>query len=177
MRGVQVPGNLLEIRYRIGRHSVDRHDHIAFSQTRQIRDAGPVYGYDLHTGKLAKKVPLGNIFKTYHHHRCYRNKATLRYIIASRRGSEFVDLEEGNHSIHNWVFITVPYPGAAPAETESMIIDPIESEIQDVDKIVFNKKDLRQIETRDKAPVLNFFVRELLHLAQTARQTSAGWGT
>jgi len=62
-----------------------------------------VNGYDLHTGRLAKKVPLGNIFKTYHHHRCYRNKATLRYIIASRRGSEFVDLEEGNHSIHNWV--------------------------------------------------------------------------
>ncbi|MHC4581812.1 MAG: outer membrane protein assembly factor BamB family protein, partial [Planctomycetota bacterium] len=58
---------------------------------------------DLHTGKLARKVPLGNIFKTHHHHRCYRNKATLRYIIASRRGSEFVDLEEGNHSVHNWV--------------------------------------------------------------------------
>ena len=60
-------------------------------------------GYDLHTGALAKKVPLGNIFKTHHHHRCYRNKATLRYIIASRRGSEFVDLDEGNHSVHNWV--------------------------------------------------------------------------
>ncbi|HUV66585.1 MAG TPA: PQQ-binding-like beta-propeller repeat protein [Sedimentisphaerales bacterium] len=60
-------------------------------------------GYDLHTGKLTREVPLGNIFKTYHHHRCYRNKATVRYILASRRGSEFVDLEEGNHSIHNWV--------------------------------------------------------------------------
>jgi outer membrane protein assembly factor BamB len=62
-----------------------------------------VNGYDLHTGEVRKKVPLGNIFKTHHHHRCYRNKATLRYIIASRRGSEFVDLEQGNHSIHNWV--------------------------------------------------------------------------
>ncbi len=62
-----------------------------------------VNGCDLHTGKLAKKVPLGKIFKTHHHHRCYRNKATLRYIIASRRGSEFVDLHDGNHSIHNWV--------------------------------------------------------------------------
>ncbi|UCF16454.1 MAG: PQQ-binding-like beta-propeller repeat protein, partial [Phycisphaerales bacterium] len=62
-----------------------------------------VNGYDLRTGKLARKVPLGKIFKTHHHHRCYRNKATLRYIIASRRGSEFVDLEEGNHSVHNWV--------------------------------------------------------------------------
>jgi multidrug efflux pump len=35
----------------------------------------------------------------------------------------------------NWVFITVPYPGAAPTETESLIIDKIEGEISDVDKI------------------------------------------
>ena len=60
-------------------------------------------GYDLHTGKVVKKVPLGNIFKTHHHHRCYRNKATSRYILASRRGSEYVDLEEGRHTVDNWV--------------------------------------------------------------------------
>ena len=35
----------------------------------------------------------------------------------------------------NWVFITVLYPGAAPAETENLIIDEIEGEISDVDKI------------------------------------------
>ena len=35
----------------------------------------------------------------------------------------------------NWVFVTVPYPGAAPGEVENLIIDPIESEIQDIDKI------------------------------------------
>jgi outer membrane protein assembly factor BamB len=62
-----------------------------------------VNGYDLHTGGLTKKVPLGNIFKTHHHHRCYRNKATSRYILASRRGTEYVDLEQGKHSVHNWV--------------------------------------------------------------------------
>jgi len=62
-----------------------------------------VNGYDLHTGQLKKKVPLGNIFKTHHHHRCYRNKATTRYILASRRGTEYVDLEEAKHTIHNWV--------------------------------------------------------------------------
>ncbi|MHC4502302.1 MAG: outer membrane protein assembly factor BamB family protein [Planctomycetota bacterium] len=62
-----------------------------------------VNGYDLRTGKLAKKVDLGRIFKTHHHHRCYRNKATVRYILASRRGTEYVDLREGRHSVHNWV--------------------------------------------------------------------------
>jgi len=62
-----------------------------------------INGYDLHTGKLKREVPLGNIFKTHHHHRCYRNKATVRYVLASRRGIEFVDLAGGKHSIHNWV--------------------------------------------------------------------------
>ncbi|NOZ24409.1 MAG: PQQ-binding-like beta-propeller repeat protein [Planctomycetes bacterium] len=62
-----------------------------------------VNGYDLQTGELKKKVDLGNIFNTYHHHRCYRNKATVRYILASRRGSEFVDLIHGKHTVDNWV--------------------------------------------------------------------------
>jgi len=62
-----------------------------------------VNGYDLHTGELKKKIDLGNIFKTFHHHRCYRNKATVKYILASRRGTEFVDLKEGNHTVQNWV--------------------------------------------------------------------------
>ena len=62
-----------------------------------------VNGYDIRTGKLAKSVSLGTIFKANHHHRCYRNKATVRYILASRRGTEFVDLEQGKHTVHNWV--------------------------------------------------------------------------
>ena len=60
-------------------------------------------GYDLHSGKLTRKVELGKVFKTHHHHRCYRNKATVRFVIASRRGSEFIDLQGGPHSINNWV--------------------------------------------------------------------------
>ncbi len=60
-------------------------------------------GYDLHTGELKREVPLGKIFKTHHHHRCYRNKATVRYVLASRRGTEFVDLSGGKHSVNNWV--------------------------------------------------------------------------
>ncbi|HID77271.1 MAG TPA: hypothetical protein EYP56_14905 [Planctomycetaceae bacterium] len=73
-----------------------------------------VNGYDLHTGELKKKVPLGPIFKTHHHHRCYRNKATVRYILASRRGTEFVDLEHGRHTVHNWVRSTC-HVGMMPA--------------------------------------------------------------
>jgi multidrug efflux pump subunit AcrB len=35
----------------------------------------------------------------------------------------------------NWVFVTIVYPGASPVDVENLIIDPIEAEIQDVDKI------------------------------------------
>ena len=62
-----------------------------------------VKGYDVHTGELKRTVPLGSIFKSHHHHRCYRNKATVRYILASRRGTEYVDLKDGKHTVDNWV--------------------------------------------------------------------------
>ena len=35
----------------------------------------------------------------------------------------------------NWVFITVIYPGAAPHDTESLIVDPIEAEVKDIEDI------------------------------------------
>ena len=59
--------------------------------------------YELHTGEVKQRVPMGNIFRVEHHHRCYRNKATPRFLIASRRGSEFIDLQGGKHIVDNWV--------------------------------------------------------------------------
>lgn len=76
---------------------------IGRKRKQRTRAPTSVKGYDLRTGKLVKDVPLGNIFTAHHHHRCYRNKATLRYILASRRGTEFVDLEQGKHTVDNWV--------------------------------------------------------------------------
>lgn len=35
----------------------------------------------------------------------------------------------------NWVFITILYPGAAPSDTESLIVDPIEAEIKDIEDV------------------------------------------
>jgi outer membrane protein assembly factor BamB len=78
---------------------------IQVGQGKRQRQQWPrtVNGYDIQTGELRKQVELGNIFRTHHHHRCYRNKATLRYILASRRGTEFVDLQDGHHTVDNWV--------------------------------------------------------------------------
>ncbi len=77
----------------------------AGAKGKQQRSTWPrsVNGYDLQTGELKKEVAVGPIFATHHHHRCYRNKATERYILASRRGTEFVDLEQGQHTVQNWV--------------------------------------------------------------------------
>jgi outer membrane protein assembly factor BamB len=60
-------------------------------------------GYDLRSGEPRRKVPLGSTFRAHHHHRCYRNKATSRFVLASRRGTECIDLETGVHTIDNWV--------------------------------------------------------------------------
>jgi outer membrane protein assembly factor BamB len=60
-------------------------------------------GYDLNTGERIRDIPLGGVMKAVHHHRCYPNRATSRFILSSRRGTEFLDLEEGNHTVHNWV--------------------------------------------------------------------------
>jgi len=47
---------------------------------------------DLATGKILMHVEPKN---PSHHHRCYENKATDRYILGGRRGTEFIDLETG----------------------------------------------------------------------------------
>ncbi len=62
-----------------------------------------VAGRDLRTGKLVREIDTGGMFKTGHHHRCYPLKATSRFIMASRRGTEFIDLQGEDFSVNNWV--------------------------------------------------------------------------
>ena len=67
---------------------------------------GPEFGQgrDLHTGEVKKTNNLAQLVWTAgHHHRCYRNKATDRYIMTAKRGIEFLDLVDGEHSRNNWV--------------------------------------------------------------------------
>jgi len=62
-----------------------------------------VIGWDLRTGREKKRILVKNLRSIEHHHRCYRNKATTRYIIASYEGAEFLDLQGDNHGQHNWL--------------------------------------------------------------------------
>ena len=67
---------------------------------------GPVFdqGRDLHTGEVKKTVEALTALRTAgHHHRCYREKATSRYVLSGHRGVEMLDLAGDNHSRNNWV--------------------------------------------------------------------------
>jgi outer membrane protein assembly factor BamB len=62
-----------------------------------------VIGWDLHSGKEKKQILVKNLRSPEHHHRCYRNKATIRYLISSYEGAEFLDFQADNHSQNNWL--------------------------------------------------------------------------
>ncbi|HUU09485.1 MAG TPA: PQQ-binding-like beta-propeller repeat protein, partial [Phycisphaerae bacterium] len=62
-----------------------------------------IQALDLRTGKVRKELPTKDIFNVGHHHRCYRNKITERFLMSSRRGVEFVDLATGENWQNHWV--------------------------------------------------------------------------
>ncbi len=80
--------------------------------TGNSKHTGPLWGpyfaieRDLTTGEIVKEITAEN---PGHHHRCYENKATDRYILGGRRGTEFLDLESGDYLWHSWARGTCRY--------------------------------------------------------------------
>ena len=62
-----------------------------------------IQALDLRTGELRKELATREIFNVGHHHRCYRNKSTERFLMSCRRGVEFVDLATGENYQNHWV--------------------------------------------------------------------------
>ncbi len=60
-------------------------------------------GLDLHTGEVKKTVSIENLHSVGHHHRCYRSKATSRFILSAKEGVEFLDIQSNNNSRNNWL--------------------------------------------------------------------------
>jgi outer membrane protein assembly factor BamB len=54
------------------------------------------------TGAEERRVDISAI-KSYHHHRCYRNKATENFILMGKEGVECVDLRTGKVIVNRWV--------------------------------------------------------------------------
>lgn len=68
-------------------------------------DASPyaLVAFDLHNGAVEQEFPTTEALRSTHHHRCYRDKATERFILTARRGTEFLDVESGRNMLHHWV--------------------------------------------------------------------------
>ncbi|MBM4031905.1 MAG: methyltransferase domain-containing protein [Planctomycetes bacterium] len=68
----------------------------------QGTDSGEMIGRDLKTGEVKKRF-LPDVKTHWFHHRCYRSKATDKYLLTSRTGIEFVDPTTGHWECHHWV--------------------------------------------------------------------------
>ncbi len=67
-------------------------------------------GRDLRTGKVVRRIEPDKAFETtMPHHRCYRNRAAGRYIVAGRTGVEFIDVASGRALRHHWIRGTCQY--------------------------------------------------------------------
>ncbi len=61
-----------------------------------------VVGLDLKTGEQKRKFSTSKAMQVDHHHRCYRGKATERFLLASRRGVEFLGFETEENTLNHW---------------------------------------------------------------------------
>jgi len=88
-----------------------------YGQSRSRTGPDFTVGRDLHTGKIVRRIKTDKAFKTtMPHHRCHRNRATSRYVVAGRTGVEFIDLVTGEAFRHHWTrgtcqFGTLPCNG------------------------------------------------------------------
>jgi len=58
---------------------------------------------DLRTGAVGRQFGQADGWPDWHHHRCYREKATVKYVLCGRTGVEFIDLATGKLTPHHWV--------------------------------------------------------------------------
>jgi len=70
-------------------------------------------GHDFRTGELRRTIDISNAMSPGHHLRCFRSKATDRFIIYPKRGTEFLDLVGNDHMRHDWLRGSCRY-GALP---------------------------------------------------------------
>ena len=82
----------------------------------QAREPGITVGRDLRTGEVVRERPADQEFFRVgmSHHRCYRNRATSRFLVLGRSGIEMIDVESGVATADHWVRGACQY-GVVPA--------------------------------------------------------------
>ncbi len=73
-----------------------------FGETLSGRAAGVFTGRDPRTGEIRVSFPP-DVQTYWFHHRCYRGRATVNYLLMSRTGIEFIDFREKRWLPHHWV--------------------------------------------------------------------------
>jgi outer membrane protein assembly factor BamB len=63
---------------------------------------GGFTGHDLHSGEVVRTFKAADAKTYWFHHRCYRGRATDRYLMVSRTGIEFIDPKTGHWDINHW---------------------------------------------------------------------------
>ncbi|MCC6354171.1 MAG: PQQ-binding-like beta-propeller repeat protein [Verrucomicrobiae bacterium] len=93
--GYQSPGDLLVIGGKMWAANVTS------GRKESPTGTGEIVARNPGTGQEEKKYD--DIPAYWFHHRCYPAKATEDFLIMSRTGTEFVDLETGEWTLHHWV--------------------------------------------------------------------------
>ncbi|EDM28118.1 serine/threonine protein kinase related protein [Lentisphaera araneosa HTCC2155] len=67
------------------------------------KGGGTYQGINPKTGKIEKEFPLDVDPDYWFHQRCYRAKATEKYIMPAATGTEYIDTEKGTWNLNHWV--------------------------------------------------------------------------
>jgi outer membrane protein assembly factor BamB len=60
-------------------------------------------GRDPKTGEVKRTIEVPKLISPMHHFRCYRSKATDRYLLLTKRGVEFLDIRGDEHMRQDWL--------------------------------------------------------------------------
>ncbi len=74
----------------------------SFGNKGTSRDDGVFTGYDVFTGEKKREFSP-DVKVHWFHHRCYPCKATGKYLLTARNGTEFIDLKTERWKPHHWV--------------------------------------------------------------------------
>ncbi|MFO8012583.1 MAG: PQQ-binding-like beta-propeller repeat protein, partial [Phycisphaerae bacterium] len=77
-------------------------DTVWAGETTSGRAPGLFTGRSLRTGEVVKEF-TPDVETYWFHHRCYRSKATVKYLLTSRTGIEFIDPEREHWDTNHWV--------------------------------------------------------------------------
>ena len=153
----------------------------------RTEQTGTVWGRNPKTGKVEVEF-TPDVDTHWFHHRCYRAKATEKYLLTSRTGIEFVDVDTQHWTCHHWVRGACLY-GIMPAN--GMIYNPphpcacyLESKLYGFNALATHSSQRQSIidaaakqDRLQRGPAYNTLDFPPLRPAASSLQPTADWPT